>query len=98
MADAATTLTVSGNMSGTADLTKAGLGTLTISGTNSNTGTTTVAAGILQAGAATGLNATSTHIVEAGGTLRLNNFAVTIGGLSGAGTVEIGPSATAARC
>ena len=94
---AGSTLISSGIISGTANLTKAGDGTLTLSGAHTYNGTTTVSAGILQAGAANGFNQTSAHIVEAGAILRLNNVAAVIGSLAGAGTVEVGPSGTAAR-
>ncbi len=90
-------LVSSGVISGAANLVKAGEGILTLSGAHTYNGTTTVSAGILQAGATNGFNQTSAHIVEAGATLRLNNFAAVIGSLAGAGTVEVGPSGTAAR-
>ncbi len=90
-------LSVSGGVSGTANLAKTGSGVLTLSGTNAYTGSTTVSGGILQAGATNGLGASSAHIINSGGTLRLNNFAATIGSLAGAGTVENGTAATAAR-
>ncbi len=88
VADSATNLTSSGIISGTANLVKAGPGTITISGAHTYVGTTTVSAGVLQAGATNGFNTTSAHIVDAGTTLRLNNFAATVGSLAGAGTVD----------
>ena len=81
-------LSVGGGITGTANLTKTGAGILTLSGTNAYVGTTTVSAGVLQAGATNGLNTTSAHSIAGGTFLRLNNFDVTIGSLSGAGTVE----------
>ncbi len=88
VADIGTNLTSSGIISGTANLVKAGPGTLTISGAHTYVGTTTVSAGVFQAGATNGFNTTSAHIVDAGTTLRLNNFAATVGSLAGAGTVD----------
>ncbi len=95
--DAATVLSSSGGITGTANLEKTGAGTLTLSGTNTYVGTTTVTGGVLQAGAANGFNQTSAHVIGASGTLRLNNVAAVIGSLAGAGLVEIGTTATAAR-
>jgi autotransporter-associated beta strand protein len=43
-----TTLTISGNVSGTGSLSKSGAGTLTLTGTNSYTGGTTISAGLLK--------------------------------------------------
>ena len=90
-------LTVTGVIDGTADLTKTGGGVLTLSGTHTYVGATIVDGGVLQAGATNGFNQTSAHVVNAGGTLRLNNFAAVIGSLAGSGTVETGLSATANR-
>jgi autotransporter-associated beta strand protein len=95
VADVATILASSGGIGGTANLIKSGAGILTLSGTNSYVGTTAIAAGVLQAGAANGFNQTSAHTVSAGAILRLNNFDVTIGSLAGAGTVENAGTANA---
>ena len=93
VADAATILASSGGIGGTANLTKDGAGILTLSGTNSYVGATTITAGVLQAGAANGFNQTSAHTVSAGAILRLNAFNAAIGSLAGAGTVENGGAA-----
>lgn len=53
-------------------LTKSGLGTLTLSGTNAYTGATIVSLGILKLNNASALGATSGVIISAGGTLDLN--------------------------
>ncbi|HYF36617.1 MAG TPA: autotransporter-associated beta strand repeat-containing protein, partial [Prosthecobacter sp.] len=53
-------------------LTKAGFGTLTLSGANAYTGATIISAGILELGSATALGATSGVTISAGGTLDLN--------------------------
>jgi len=89
-------LTVSGAISGAFNLEKNGAGILTLSSTaNAYTGTTTLAAGILQPGIAQGLGNASAHTLSAGATLRLNAFSATIGSLAGAGTVENGGAANA---
>ena len=64
--------TFSGPITGTGTFTKAGLGTLTLSGANTNTGTTTVSAGTLSANATNALGSTSNITVTTGGTLLLN--------------------------
>jgi autotransporter-associated beta strand protein len=74
-------------ISDTGNLVKLGGGTLTLTGTNIYNGTTTVNAGVLQAGSSGAFNAGSEFIVNAGATLDLADFSNTIGSLSGTGTV-----------
>src|SRR5258706_9248088 len=71
--------------SGTVSLTKAGTGTLTLSGVNTYTGVTTISAGTLKNGAAGVIADTSAVVVT--GTYDLNHFDETIGSLAGAGLV-----------
>ncbi|MFZ9399826.1 MAG: beta strand repeat-containing protein, partial [Opitutales bacterium] len=89
-------LTVSGAITGAFSLEKTGAGILTLSSAASTySGTTTVAAGVLQAGIAQGFSSASAHVVSAGAILRLNNFDAAIGSLAGAGTVENAGAANA---
>jgi autotransporter-associated beta strand protein len=59
-------------------LTKAGIGTLTLSGNNTYSGATTNSAGTLKAGSTTGLSANSAFSVAAGSTLDLGGYNNTI--------------------
>jgi autotransporter-associated beta strand protein len=74
------------NGNGTVALTKAGSGIFTLTGTNTYTGTTTINAGTLRAGSATGLASGSAFVVGTGATaatLDLNGNNSTIGSLAG---------------
>jgi fibronectin-binding autotransporter adhesin len=79
-----------GIISGPGAVTKTGVGTWTVSGSNTYTGATTVAAGTLKAGAAHVIAATSAVNLHAGGMLDLDGFSQSIGSLAGAGPVELG--------
>jgi|GEM_PF-1283115 len=86
-------MTLSGAISDGAtpgSLAKLGTGTLTLSGANTYSGPTSVMAGALRAGSATGFSSRSAFVVDANGQLDLNNFNQTIGSLSGAGNVTLG--------
>lgn len=65
------------NSSGTLALTKTGTGVLTLSGTNTYGGATTVGQGVLQLGSSGGLSSNSVVTVSSGGTLDLNGQAGT---------------------
>ncbi|HTB79631.1 MAG TPA: autotransporter-associated beta strand repeat-containing protein [Opitutaceae bacterium] len=82
--------TISNTISGTGALTKDGSGTLTLSHANTFTGSTTISAGTLTAGAANVLNTTSGVTVSSGATLGLNNFSQTIANLNSSGTLDFG--------
>jgi autotransporter-associated beta strand protein len=71
-------------------LTKAGTGTLTLTGTNTAYPATTVSAGTLQAGATNTFSPNSSMNVASGATLDLNSFNQAIGSLAGAGNVTLG--------
>lgn len=71
------------------NLVKTGTGTLTLTGANSYTGTTTVASGTLLAGAVNTLSAASAHSVAAGATLDLAGASQTVASLANSGTVSL---------
>ena len=77
----------SGAISGSGSVQQAGSGTLLFGGTNTFTGTTILSAGILKLGNATALQ--SSTVVPSGGTLNLNSFSATLGGLGGSGTLPL---------
>ncbi|WP_293336051.1 autotransporter domain-containing protein [Parvibaculum sp.] len=78
-----------GETGGSFGIVKSGAGTLSLTGTNSYTGTTTVSAGTLRAGSATGF--ASGGYVLGGGTLDLNDFDLSMSSLSGtSGTIDLG--------
>jgi fibronectin-binding autotransporter adhesin len=74
------------NTSGTLSFTKNGSGTLTLSGANTYTGTTTISAGKIKLGVANALPSGSAVTVT--GTLDMNTYSDAIGSLAGAGTVD----------
>lgn len=76
---------------------KTGTGTLTLTGANSYTGTTTVASGTLLAGAANTLSAASAHSVAAGATLDLAGASQTVASLANSGTVSLAGSTPGTR-
>ncbi|WP_307597729.1 autotransporter outer membrane beta-barrel domain-containing protein [Variovorax boronicumulans] len=81
--------TLSGNISGGGFITKIGSGTLTLSGANSYSGATDVAAGTLKAGATGTFSAASAHNVRSGATLDLAGFSQTVASLANNGTVSL---------
>uniref|UniRef100_A0A9E8A7L7 Autotransporter domain-containing protein n=1 Tax=Bosea sp. NBC_00436 TaxID=2969620 RepID=A0A9E8A7L7_9HYPH len=90
IADAGNTFTVTQSLSGTGSLTKAGAGTLVLTGTNSYTGDTVVQAGRLVGDNASSFSSDSNVTVSAGATLAVSGgIFATVGSLSGAGGVEI---------
>ncbi|MGU3576532.1 autotransporter domain-containing protein [Brucellaceae bacterium C25G] len=82
--------TYAGTITGTGSLVKSGAGTLTLSNANTWTGGTTIDAGKLTTTSASGLASNSAYVVN-GGTLDLNNYALTMSSLSGTGgTITLG--------
>ena len=80
--------TISAAMGGTAGLTKTGVGTVVLSGANTYTGTTTIAGGTLQLGAAAATlgAAPAVAFTSTGGALNLGGNTATLATLTSAGT------------
>lgn len=75
-----------GSMSGIGSLTKSGSGMLTLTGANSYTGSTTVAAGTLRLGSAGAIGSGPAQIA---GTLDLNGHATSLAGINGDGEISL---------
>ena len=85
-----TTTSFSGSIGGTGGFTKAGTGTLTLSGANSFSGSTDVNAGTLAFGSAASGPSASRVNVATGATLNVAGFNTSIGSLAGTGNVTLG--------
>src|SRR3989441_984094 len=85
--DPATTLTYGGIIAGPGGLTKAGTGTLLVSGLSTYTGATAISAGTLRLSATNAIGSTSAVTVTTGATFDLGGFSDVVGSLAGAGTV-----------
>jgi outer membrane autotransporter protein len=90
IADAANTFTVTQSFAGAGGLSKAGAGTLLLTGAQIYGGATSVTGGTLRAGVAGAFSANSAFTVGAGATLDLGGFNQNIGSLAGAGSVALG--------
>ncbi|PSJ63205.1 autotransporter outer membrane beta-barrel domain-containing protein [Mesorhizobium soli] len=91
VAQAGTTLTISGTALGAGGLTKEGAGTLVLSGANTYAGDTVVDAGTLRAGSTQAFGPGNRYMtVNSGGTLELGGFNITAASLIGGGTVDLG--------
>ncbi|MBS0249138.1 MAG: autotransporter domain-containing protein, partial [Proteobacteria bacterium] len=75
------------NISGTGGFNQIGIGTTSLTGSNTYSGITNVTAGILRAGVAGAFSQNSAFDVGASGTLNLSGFNQTIGSLTGSGVV-----------
>ncbi|MEG0114082.1 MAG: autotransporter outer membrane beta-barrel domain-containing protein, partial [Comamonas sp.] len=64
-------------------------GTTLLSGNNHYSGTTSVNAGVLRAGSATGLSNASDFVVASGGTLDMHTYSPTLNSLANAGVVTL---------
>ncbi len=85
-----TTLTFGGIIAGAGGLTKAGSGTLGLSGANTYSGDTAVAAGTLRLDAANVLPDTTAVSIASGATLNLAGYSDTVSAFSGAGSLALG--------
>jgi autotransporter-associated beta strand protein len=83
----------SGAITGTGGLVKIGRGTLTLTGANSYTGGTTVAAGVLRAGTGNVFGANTDLTVAGGARIELNGFAQTFATIGGSGSISLGGAA-----
>ncbi|WP_095152342.1 autotransporter-associated beta strand repeat-containing protein [Pseudomonas sp. Irchel s3b5] len=91
VSNAATTLTISGTAVGDDGFRKDGPGTLVLSGTNTYSGGTTVAAGTLRAGSTQAFGTSNNGLsVASGATADLNGFNISVGALQGLGNVNLG--------
>ncbi|MDM7852273.1 autotransporter-associated beta strand repeat-containing protein [Pseudochrobactrum kiredjianiae] len=88
--DAVAALTFSGAIVGTTGLTKEDAGTLILSANNAYTGGNIVNGGTLRAGSAQAFGSTANRMtVNSPGKVELAGFSVTVGGLTGTGTVDL---------
>jgi len=88
--DRSDTFTFAGAISGTGSFVQAGSGTIILAGANAYSGSTTISAGMLQAGATSTFSPASAVTIASGAILDLRGFSQTVGSLAGAGQVALG--------
>lgn len=86
--DSTYTTTINSLITGNGGLTKTGTGTLTLGGSSSYLGSTTISTGMILAGGTNVLSNASAFIVN--GSLSMGLFSGTIGSLAGTGSVSMG--------
>ena len=82
--------TYSGNLYGAGAVRKKGVGSLTLTGTNSFIGGLTVNEGTLRAGNSVALSGSGPVTVQGGAVLDLNDYSATATSLTGSGVVQLG--------
>jgi len=86
---------IQGNISGDIGIVKSGTGTLTLSGNNTYSGSTTLSAGIIAIASAAAIPDASSVILDAGTTLDLYDYSVSVGAISGDGSITNSGNSTA---
>ncbi|MCS7032999.1 MAG: autotransporter-associated beta strand repeat-containing protein [Phycisphaerae bacterium] len=89
IADVAHTFTVSQTIGGSGGLTKDGPGTLVLAAANTFTGNTIINDGVLRMGHPQALQFSTLNFPTGAGTLDLNGFALSIGGIAGSGGFDL---------
>ncbi|MDA7736744.1 autotransporter-associated beta strand repeat-containing protein [Porticoccus sp.] len=86
---------IQGNISGDIGIVKSGTGTLTLSGNNTYSGSTTLSAGTIAIASATAIPDASSVILDAGATLDLYDYSMSVGAISGDGSITNSGNSTA---
>lgn len=89
-----TNLTIANAVAGSGALAKTGPATLTLSGTNTHTGSVAVNAGTLAASGGSALGDNSAVTIAGGATFTTAGFSETVGSIGGAGNVALGSGST----
>ncbi len=92
--DASGSYQLATSMSGPGTVNVRNGGTTTLAGNNSYSGTTSIAAGTLRAGATTGFSPASDYVVASGAKMDTATFAPTVGSLRNDGTVTMAAGGT----
>jgi autotransporter-associated beta strand protein len=81
-------ITLNGTIFGSGSFQKIGPGTLLLSASNTYTGGTTIAGGVLQVGNNAALGASTAGLAVYGGTFDVHGYSINVGPLQGAGTID----------